>query len=111
MVGKYDLLHFPYDSCMGIKRRKCVVTLHDAKPQIFPKSLKPGDWKRILKNIVIPNPIGQIDHVITVSENSRKDSIERLGISEEGITVMYQGVQCETFSSPIHGFASNHSKI
>jgi len=103
MVGKYDLLHFPYDSCIGIKRGKFVVTLHDAKPQIFPKSLKPVDWKRILKNIVIPNPIGQIDHVITVSENSRKDIIERLGISEEGITVIYQGVKCETFSSPIHG--------
>ncbi|MCZ6802325.1 MAG: glycosyltransferase family 1 protein [Nitrospirae bacterium] len=102
MVGKYDLLHFPYDSCIGIKRGKFVVTMHDAKPQIFPQSLKTVDWKRIVKNMVIPNPIRQIDHVITVSENSRKDIIERLGIPKEAITVIYQGVECEKFSFSFH---------
>ena len=36
VVGNYDLLHFPYDSCIGMKRGKFVVTLHDAKPILYP---------------------------------------------------------------------------
>ena len=100
LVGKYDLLHFPYDSCIGRKRGKFVVTLHDAKPQLFPKSSNTINWKKILKNAILPNPLQQIDHIITVSEHSRNDLIERLLISENDITVIYQGVDGEEFSLP-----------
>ena len=31
-ASSYDPLHFPYDSCVAIKRGKFVVTLHDVKP-------------------------------------------------------------------------------
>ncbi len=33
--GRYDLLHFPYDSGVSWKRGKFVVTVHDVKPLIF----------------------------------------------------------------------------
>ena len=36
-IGSYDLLHFPYDSCIAWKRGRFVVTIHDVKPLIFGK--------------------------------------------------------------------------
>ena len=94
LVGKYDLLHFPYDSCIGIKRGKFVVTLHDAKPQLFPKPLKRIDWKKNVKNTVLPNPMQQIDHIITVSNHSRKRSYRMARTFQKTkITVIYQGVE------------------
>ena len=105
VVGNYDLLHFPYDSCIGMKRGKFVVTLHDAKPILFPQRSNRPSWKQALKNIIAPYPLQKIDHVVTVSECSRRDLIGQLGISDDRITVIYQGVDLETFFSysPIAG--------
>ena len=98
MIGKYDLLHFPYDSCIGIKRGKFIVTLHDAKPLLFPSKPNRRNWNQTLKNIIAPSPLEKIDHVVTVSECSRRDLIEQMGIPEDQITVIYQGVDLEKFS-------------
>jgi len=105
MVGSYDLLHFPYDSCIGIKRGKFVVTLHDAKPILFPQTSNRRNWKQRLKHIIAPHPLQKIDHIVTVSECSRQDLIEQMGISEDRITVIYQGVDLEHFSpsAPMQG--------
>ncbi len=97
-VGNYDLLHFPYDSCIGMKRGKFVVTLHDAKPMLFPSKPNRRNWKQLLKDMMAPNPLQKIDHVITVSECSRQDLMEQMGIPEDRITVIHQGVDLEKFS-------------
>ena len=89
---------FPYDSCIGVKRGKFVATIHDAKPFIFPQPAKRFDWKNRVKKLVLPNPRRQIDHIITVSNHSRKDLIEQLGIAEDNITVIYQGVESKKFA-------------
>ena len=102
VVGNYDLLHFPYDSCIAMKKGKFIVTLHDAKPILFPQNARPGWWKKALKKMIAPNPRQRIDHVVTVSECSRRDLIEKLGIAEDRISVIYQGVDLEEFSPASH---------
>ena len=97
LIGRYDLIHFPYDSCLAIKRGKFVVTLHDIKPLLFPRPPKRWDFKRLLKKMIIPHPLSQIDHIVTVSECSRKDIMERLSVSGDRISVIYQGVERECF--------------
>ncbi len=108
VVGNYDLLHFPYDSCIGMKRGKFVVTLHDAKPILFPSKSNRRNWKQRLKDMIAPNPLEKIDHVVTVSECSRRDLMEQMGIPEDRITVIHQGVDLEKFSpstaSPVKRF-------
>ncbi len=106
IVGNYDVLHFPYDSCIGGRKRgKFVVTLHDAKPILFPQTSNCRNWKQTLKNMITPNPLQKIDHVVTVSECSRRDLIEKMGISGDRITVIYQGVDLDRFvpSTPLQG--------
>jgi len=96
-VGQYDLLHFPYDSCIGIKRGKFVATIHDVIPLLFPNGRIRSPWKGLFKRILIPNPLKQIDHVLTVSESSKRDIMERLGVPEDRISVVYQGVEFDRF--------------
>ena len=101
VVGSYDLLHFPYDSCIGMKRGKFVVTLHDAKPILFPQTSNNRNWKQGLKHIIAPHPLQKIDHVVTVSECSRRDLMGQLGITDDRITVIYQGVDLGKFTPSV----------
>jgi glycosyltransferase involved in cell wall biosynthesis len=96
-VGPYDLLHFPYDSCIAIKRGKFVATIHDVIPLLLPDGRIPWPWKGLFKRILIPKPFKQIDHVVTVSECSKRDIMERLGVPEHRISVVYQGVEFDRF--------------
>ncbi len=98
LVGPYDILHFPYDSCVASKKGKFVVTMHDIKPLLFPRVKRRVDLYGVLKRMIIPEPAKQIDHIITVSECSRKDIVEKLGVSEERITVVSQGIESDCFS-------------
>ena len=93
LVGKYDLLHLPYDSCLAVKRGKLIVTIHDLKPLLFPNPKKKLNMYGIVKDLLIPHPLEKIDHIITVSECSRKDIMERLGVQPDRITVIPQGVE------------------
>lgn len=96
-VGQYDLLHFPYDSCIGIKRGKFIATIHDVIPLLFPNGRSRTPWKGLFKRIMIPDPLKKIDHVVTVSENSKRDIMGRLGVPENKISVVYQGVEFDRF--------------
>lgn len=97
-VGQYDLLHFPYDSCIGIKRGKFIATIHDVIPHLYPNGKIHFPWKGLFKRILIPEPLKKIDHVVTVSKNSKRDIMERLGIPESRISVVYHGVEFDRFS-------------
>lgn len=92
LVGPYDVLHFPYDSVVACKRGKFVVTIHDVKPLIF-NALRPDfGWNSLIQRLIIPDQKTQVDQVITVSECSRRDIVERLGFPPERISVVYPGI-------------------
>jgi len=99
LVRRYDLLHFPYDSCVAWKRGAFVVTVHDVKPLIF--SAKTGrsslNLNRLMEGLLVHNKWATIDHVLTDSHCSRRDIVERLGVPAERITVVYPGVEQERF--------------
>src|SRR5581483_3525568 len=94
LVGRYDVLHFPYDSCVAWKRAKFVTTIHDVKPLLFPLGRA---QPHMMERLLIPDRRARIDHVITDSESSRRDIIQHLGFSPEHITVVYPGIDLERF--------------
>lgn len=97
LVGPYDVLHFPYDSAVLRKRGPFVTTVHDVKPLIF-SELQP---KKTLASLVEGRLVGdrwaRMDHIITDSHCSKRDLIERVGLPEERITVVFPGVDLERF--------------
>jgi glycosyltransferase involved in cell wall biosynthesis len=84
-TARYDILHLTgyYDYLKSTipKGAKVVVTIHDMIPE---------------KELAIPNPSKQFfairaNKIIAVSEKTKKDIIEILGITEDKIHVVYHG--------------------
>lgn len=98
--GPYDLLHFPYDSCVAWKRGKFIVTIHDIKPLIFPALRAKPSIGGLIEQWLVGERISRIDHVITVSQSSKRDIVQHLGVPAERITVVYPGVDAAWFARP-----------
>lgn len=97
LVGRYDVLHFPYDSSVVRKRGKFVITIHDVKPLIFGALHPRRGLRNCVERLLIPDRQKQADHVLTVSECSRRDIMERLCFPGERISVVYPGIDRDQF--------------
>lgn len=85
-----DLAHWTYPLPVCIKNRPNIYTMHDLVPLKLPYTTL-DNKRRYLKLMRL---IGkQADHIVTVSENSRRDLVELVGIPEDRITNTYQSVQ------------------
>jgi len=98
LAGRYDLLHFPYDSCVAWKRGKFMATVHDVKPLIFGAGRR-RRWNvnELIERALMRDRWGRVDHVLTDSRCSNRDIMERLGVPADRITVVYPGVELERF--------------
>jgi len=85
-----DILHCTYPLPLRVKSACNVYTIHDLVPLRLPFTTQ--DNKRqifhLLKKIA-----SDADHIVTVSENSKRDIIKLLGVEEQRITNTYQTVE------------------
>jgi glycosyltransferase involved in cell wall biosynthesis len=91
--NELDVYHgLSHEIPAGLKKEKIktVVTIHDLIFLRFPEFYKPWDvWnykRRYLKSCLLA------DKIIAISENTRRDIVELLGVNEEKISVVYQSV-------------------
>lgn len=68
-----------------------IMLVHDAVWKIFPEYL--DNWRKKKYYKLVDEGIMKADKILTVSENSRKDIVKHLGITEGGIDVRY--VDCD----------------
>lgn len=82
-----DLFHCTYAIPLTTKDACNLYTIHDLVPLRLPYSTADDKQRiyRLLKSIT-----SRADHIITISESSRNDIIEILGIEESRITNTYQ---------------------
>lgn len=111
LVDRYDLLHFPYDSCVAWKRGTFVVTVHDVKPLLFDAVRPRPSVNRLIEGALVRDKWARIDHVLTVSQCSRRDIVERLGVPAQRITVVYPGVELERFRPIIPDETTSHPSV
>lgn len=101
-----DLIFHPdnteFLSCLG----RSVVTLHDVVPWKFPELVLSHDPIENLRQRAYFSlqkfALKRSSQIITVSESSKKEIIETLGIDENKITVTYESID-ERFSNPQKG--------
>lgn len=96
LVGRYDVLHFPYDSCVAWKRGKFIVTIHDVKPLLFGSNRRKRNLNAVIEHMLIPSQSTQVDHVVTVSQWSKQDIARHLCLPQGQVSVVPPGVD------PIH---------
>jgi len=89
-----DIFHETYyssiDCCPHSAKR--VITIHDMIHEKFPEMFFKRDKTRQQK----AHAVQRADHVICVSENTRKDLIEILSVPEEKTSVIYHGYSLAT---------------
>jgi len=89
-----DFMHFPHFNIPYFYRRPYTVTIHDLTISLFPGK---GNkiWKffqKIAYDIIIKNATITAKKVLTISENTKRDLIEKLDVPAEKIEVIYNGV-------------------
>lgn len=95
LMGTMDLFHSPNYHVPVVRRAKLVVTVHDLVVAKFPQ------FQFAARNFEISralSSLGRADCVIAVSESTKKDLIEFLGLPESRIAVIYNG--CNPQFSP-----------
>jgi len=110
LVGRYDVLHFPYDSSVAWKRGKFVITIHDVKPLIFGTLRPRRGLNNCVERLLVPDRQKQADHVLTVSESSRRDIMERLRFPAERVSVVYPGIDRDQFKPDFSAPSQSNSR-
>lgn len=64
-----------------------VITIHDMMPELFPQYFNQDDMQIVFKR----KYLNKASAIIAVSENTKKDIVNILGIPENKITVIYHG--------------------
>lgn len=86
---RHDLAHWTYPLPVKVPGIPNIYTLHDLVPLRLPYTTL--DNKRRYHKLM--KLLGQqADHIVTVSENSKRDLVELLGFPEEQVTNTYQSV-------------------
>lgn len=84
-----DLFHWTYPIPMRARARANIYTIHDLVPVRLPYTTL--DWKR---NYIrgMRHITRRADHIVTISENSKRDIMELFGVEESRITNTYEAV-------------------
>ena len=84
-----QLAHFQHALPLGFRGRS-VVTLHDLSFETDPGAM--GRLDRLVFRAVVPRAARNADHVLVVSERTRRDVEERYGLAPDRVTVTPNGV-------------------
>lgn len=88
-VDKPDLMHWTYPLPIRLPGVPNIYTLHDLVPLRLPYTTL--DNKKFYKRM-IQGVLKRADHIVTVSEASKRDIVELFGYPEEKVTNTYQAV-------------------
>ena len=100
LLGPYDVLHFPYDSCVAWKRGRFITTIHDVKPLLFPELRARSSLHTRIEQWLVGDRWRTIDHVITVSEHSRRDLQAHAPLRPDQVSVTPLGLDADRFHPP-----------
>ncbi|MGE5581385.1 MAG: glycosyltransferase family 4 protein [Bacillota bacterium] len=86
---KVDLFHLPQNGFRTPKLSsgKLLVTIHDLIPYFLPEVVRPSFLKRFTREM--PDIVERADHILTVSQLSKKDIGAIFGIPASKISVVY----------------------
>ncbi|MCE5195250.1 MAG: glycosyltransferase family 4 protein [Nitrospiraceae bacterium] len=91
---KPDLVHetYFYEKKLSPIKSRTVITVHDMICEKFSQYCRPSDKMSQIKK----EAVKRADHIICVSENTRKDMIELLGVEFNRTSVVYHGCAIPT---------------
>lgn len=93
LKGDFDIYHPTHYDCYGLRyvpeRVRTVATIHDMNFFVIPEFYGKVSGKLMKDQSKMAH---RVDHIITVSENTKKDLVNIWNIPDEKITVIYHGI-------------------
>ncbi|MFT4802820.1 MAG: glycosyltransferase involved in cell wall biosynthesis [Psychroserpens sp.] len=91
-----EIVHETYYSSTPLHKTKAprITTIHDMIHELYPKMFSANDKTTNNKR----NTFDRVDHIISVSQNSKNDLIELFGVEEDKISVIHLGVDPSFFN-------------
>ncbi len=86
MIGGYDIFHTPSFIPPPLKGKK-VITVHDLAHRLYPQFFTEEMNRHLLRHL--ETAAKEAEHIITISENTKKDLVEVIRVDPEKITVIY----------------------
>lgn len=99
ILGKYDIFHPTYYETYYlpfVKNKKIVLTVHDLVHELYGYKYKQLSKRTIKQKRKLVN---RADHIIAVSENTKKDIENVYGVSSNKISVIYHGNSLKRWDS------------
>jgi glycosyltransferase involved in cell wall biosynthesis len=95
-VASSDVLHVPHYNAPLLRKEALLVTIHDLN-HILDRT-----YRRTVKSMLYAQPMLRLvarraDHIFTVSEYSKCQIIEHLGVGADRISVVYNGIGAHIF--------------
>ncbi|MGI8589247.1 MAG: glycosyltransferase family 4 protein [Chloroflexia bacterium] len=90
LSGGADVLHAPDFVVPPVAGARTVVTVHDLSFMVMPEVTDPGNLGYLKRRV--PGAARRASRVVAVSEATRRDVIERLGIQPERVMTVPNGV-------------------
>jgi glycosyltransferase involved in cell wall biosynthesis len=79
-------------------RPPLVVTVHDLVPVLFPETMTP--WSRFYTRATLRKVLDAADIIVTPSADTANDLTRHLGVRQEKVSVVWNGVDPVFFSTP-----------
>jgi len=104
-AARVDLMHFPHFNVPLVYRAPFVVTIHDLTHEL--RRRLPGAErdparsraKAAAYRLVLRHALRGSRRIVAVSETTKRDLVELLGVPPEKITVTYEGVGTDVFAT------------
>lgn len=93
---KWNIFHSPFFHSPKLKNTKTIITVHDLRLYRFPETYEFFRY-HFLKNKV-KESIKRADHIISISEFTKKEIMDLCDIPGEKITVIHEAINPERFS-------------
>ncbi|OFV67077.1 MAG: group 1 glycosyl transferase [Candidatus Syntrophoarchaeum butanivorans] len=75
--------------------KRFIVTVHDMAPLVYPSEIR--DLSMKIQFQLTPKALKKADRIIAISEFTKRELIRLVGIEEEKISVVYQGVDHDKY--------------
>lgn len=88
--GDYDIFHPTFFNSYYLKylgKKPFVLTIHDMMPELFPQYFKRNDFQILAKKKLVDKAAA----IVAVSNQTKNDIIDILGVSPDKIHVVYHG--------------------
>ncbi len=95
LVGRVDVFHSPRHQFFSQWYGKSIITIHDLMFLDHPEFLKPEWIPPLKKEIAVA--VKKADLIIAVSEFTKRRLIQKMGVDEAKIRVIYEGVREEFY--------------